>query len=151
VLVQELDRILDRHDVTAPGAIDLVDQGGERRGLARTRGAGHQHESTLEVGEALDDRGHAQLLERLDLPRDRAHDGAERFTLLEDVDAEPGVTGDGIGEVQLELFLEDLALPLRHDAVEGLLQLARGQLGVPVDHLHLTADPDGRRGVRGEV
>ena len=45
VAVQELDRVLDRHDVVGPRAVDQVDERGERRRLARTGRAGDEHET----------------------------------------------------------------------------------------------------------
>src|SRR5258706_8765922 len=43
-LVHELDRVLDGENMALLGFVDLVDHGGERRGLARTRGTGHRSE-----------------------------------------------------------------------------------------------------------
>ena len=43
--VQELDRVLDRHDVVGAGAVHEVDERGERRRLARTGRAGDEHET----------------------------------------------------------------------------------------------------------
>ena len=77
--------------------------------------------------------------------------GAERLALLEDVDAEPGVTGDRVREVELEVLLERLPLALGHHAVQRGLQLLGGQRGVTREDLHLAADPDGGRGAEGQV
>src|SRR5512140_1554685 len=45
VRVQVLDRILDRHDVLVTLAVDLVDDGRQRRRLAGARGPGHEHQA----------------------------------------------------------------------------------------------------------
>jgi len=55
--MDELDRILDRHDVIVALAVDLVDHGGERRRLAGPGRPGHQNEPLGSVGELLDDLG----------------------------------------------------------------------------------------------
>ena len=55
VLVQELDRVLDGDDVVGAGAVDQVDERGERRRLAGTGRAGDEHEAAGEGGEPADD------------------------------------------------------------------------------------------------
>ena len=49
VAVQELDRVLDGHDVTGALPVHDVDHRGQRRGLARSRGAGDDDEPALEA------------------------------------------------------------------------------------------------------
>ena len=56
VPVHELDRILDREDVVAPRAVDLVDQRREGRRLARAGRSGEQDDAALLFGEFGDDR-----------------------------------------------------------------------------------------------
>ena len=64
VAVQELDRVLDGHDVHRLGAVHDVDQRRERRRLAGAGRAGHEHEATRQVGEALDrSAGSAEAVE----------------------------------------------------------------------------------------
>ena len=45
VRVQELDRVLDRHDVLVARLVDLVDHRRQRGGLARAGRAGDEHEA----------------------------------------------------------------------------------------------------------
>ena len=52
VRVQELDRVLDREDVLVARLVDLVDDRGERRRLARAGRAGDEHEAARLLGEA---------------------------------------------------------------------------------------------------
>src|SRR3546814_14986026 len=54
VLVQELHRVLDGHDVAVAGPVDLVDDGSERGGLPRPGGTRDQDEAALEVSELAD-------------------------------------------------------------------------------------------------
>ena len=49
--VDDLDRVLEGDDVAGRGAVDVVDQGGERGRLAGAGGAADQHQPVLEVGE----------------------------------------------------------------------------------------------------
>ena len=64
VLVHELDRIFDRDDVARVLAVDQVDDRGERGRLAAAGRAGDQHHARLEIGEAVHDRRHAELVDR---------------------------------------------------------------------------------------
>ena len=50
VAVHEFDGIFDREDVVRLGLVDAVENGGQRRGLARAGRAGDQHDAVLEVG-----------------------------------------------------------------------------------------------------
>ena len=57
VLVDELDRVLDREDVLGARAVHLVDQRRERRRLARAGWAGDQDEAARLLGELVEGRG----------------------------------------------------------------------------------------------
>ena len=63
VHVHELDRILDSKDVLVALGIDLVDHRRQRRGLARTRGPGHEYEPARLVAQLADHRGQTELVE----------------------------------------------------------------------------------------
>ena len=56
VLVEELDGVLDGHDVRLALGVDHVHHGGERGRLPRARRAGDHHEPSREAGEVGDDR-----------------------------------------------------------------------------------------------
>ena len=73
--VQDLDRVLDRDDVTRLVLVDVVDHRGERRRLARAGRTGDEHEPALLLGEPAADRRQAQLLHRRDA---RQHAAAAR-------------------------------------------------------------------------
>ena len=51
--VEDLDRVLDRDDVLAPRAVDVVDHRRERGRLARAGRAGDEHEAAMLLGQAL--------------------------------------------------------------------------------------------------
>ena len=61
--VEDLDRVLDRHDVRPARAVDAVEHRRERGRLAGAGGAGDEHEPALLLGEGLDARRQAQLVE----------------------------------------------------------------------------------------
>ena len=72
VVVQELDRILDRQDVLRARPVDPVDQRRERRRLAGAGRAGDEHEAARLLAELVEALGQCELLERLDARRDHA-------------------------------------------------------------------------------
>src|SRR5437667_2353796 len=72
-LVNELDRVLDGEDVALLVFVDLVDHGGERRGLARARGTGDEDDAARLIDDLREDLWCPQLFERQDLRGDRAH------------------------------------------------------------------------------
>ena len=78
VAVQELDRVLDRDDVLVHRPVHVVDHRRERGRLAGAGGAGEQDDAALLLGEAGDDRREVELLDRLDVHRDRAQDERDR-------------------------------------------------------------------------
>ena len=57
--------------------------------------------------------------------RDAAERGADRSALEEAVDAEAGDARDGVGEVELLVGLEALALVVVEEAVDGVARLLR--------------------------
>ena len=112
---QELDRVLDRHDVAGAIRVDVVDHRRERRRLAATGGPGHQNETARLHGDALDDLGQVQLVDRLHAEGDHAEDDADGAALHERVDAEAAQARKRVGEVDLVGLLEVRLLPRRHD------------------------------------
>ena len=138
VLVQELDRVLDRHDVALPLGVHDVDHRGEGRRLTRPGGARHHDEPALEPGEIGDDRRQPELIDLLDLERDHAEGGPDRVPLHVDVHAEPGAPGQRVRHVELELLLEPLAQLLREDRVDHPLEAARRERRVAL-HAHQVA------------
>ena len=117
-LVHELDRILDRDDVVLAVLVGVVDDGGERGRLARSRRPRDEHEALAEERGALEDRGQPELVRRDDLRRDLAEDGAAARALHEEVGAEAGHAGDLVAEVDVAGFLEHLDLLLGSDLVQ---------------------------------
>src|SRR4051812_38146530 len=88
VLVNELDRILDRDDVIGPRAVDVVDHRRQGRRLARTRRSGHEDEAFLESAHLEDRWRELQLLDRANARRNLAEDGAHPAAIEKHVRAE---------------------------------------------------------------
>src|SRR5207247_5899105 len=101
VAVEELDRVLDREDVLRPVAVDLVDQRGERRRLTRARRARDEDEPARLLGELVQRRRDAELLERLQLGRDETEGRPDRLALEVDVHTKAGEARDRMREVEL--------------------------------------------------
>jgi hypothetical protein len=108
--VQELDRILDRHDMGRARPVDVIDHSGERRALAAARRSRDQHEPALLVGDLLQHGGQAQFLDRRDLHRDDAQHEADGASLLEDVAPETAEPGHAVRKVDFLPLLELLSL-----------------------------------------
>ena len=127
VAVHELDRVLDRENVVAAGAVDLVDDRRERRRLTGTGRPGDENETARILGEAVQDVREVQLLERLDLLRNEPERRSDRFALVVDVDAEAREARHRVREVELTLQLEVLLLLAREDAIEERARVVRGE------------------------
>ena len=64
VLVEELDRVLDRDDVERLRPVEVTDHRGERRALAVAGRADDEHEAAILLGEHRARRRAAEILER---------------------------------------------------------------------------------------
>src|SRR5206468_8819060 len=106
VLGSVLDRVLDGDDVAVGRAVDVVDHGGERGGLAAAGGAGDEDESAPFRGDALDDRRQAELADLPHARRDQAQRGLHLTALVEDVDAETPELGVAVARVHLQPLAE---------------------------------------------
>ena len=101
--MQELDWILDRHDVARRCRVDVVHHCGQRGRLAGAGGAGDEHDAARLLGHLPDRVGQTELADRREAIRDAPADERDRASLAEGVDAEPGQSGDGEREVDLSL------------------------------------------------
>ena len=117
VVMDVLDRILDRHDVGLAGRVDLVEHRRECRALAAAGRAGQQHQALLAVGEFLHDGRQPELLHRQDVERNLADRHRDHAALHVDVRSVARQTLDAEGEVELLGGLVFLALVVRHHAV----------------------------------
>ena len=88
VLVDELDRVLDGHHVAAAVAVDVIDHRRQRGGFARAGRARHQHQSARPHADVLGDLRQHQVVDRLDLDRNRPQHRAHVPALPEAVHAE---------------------------------------------------------------
>ena len=106
VLVQELDRILDGEDVFGARLVDQIDEGRQRRRLARPGRTGHQHDAVLERGGVGHGGRKVQIGERRNLRRNDPHHDRIGAALAKDVDAKAGSLGQRIGEIAGALIVE---------------------------------------------
>ena len=67
--------------------------------------------------------GQAELVDRGQAERDQAEGGADRAALVVGVDTEAGVAGDRVGEVELPVGLQALALVAGEDRVDDLARV----------------------------
>ena len=130
VLVQELDRVLDRHDVRRARPVGQVEQRRERRRLTRSGRSGDQHEATRQVCEPGHRLGHAEFVERLDVERDGPERGAIGRALLVQVHPEATEALDAVGQVEFMGVLEVLPLLGGDDRAQQHRGVDGGQLVV---------------------
>ena len=149
--VQELDRVLDRHDVLVARLVDLVDDGRERGRLPGAGRAGHEHEAARATRQLVHHRRQAELVDRLQLGGDETEGGADRRALVVRVDAEAGETGDRIREVDLPVGLQPLALVVAEDRVHDLTGHRGVELGKSLERRQPASDADRGRRARGDV
>src|ERR1041385_3529371 len=126
VLVDELDRILDRNDVVAAGAIHIVDHRRERRRFAGAGGAGDEDQPLLELAQSENRRRELELFGGGYLGGYPAEDGAHALPVEKDVAAEPGEPGNLVSEVRIVALLELDAVLARHDRLDELDDVFRG-------------------------
>src|SRR5436190_2094377 len=75
-LVHELDRVLDRDDVVLAVLVGVVDDGGQRGGLAGAGRPRHQDQALVQHGRFLEERRQPEVVGGQHLGRDLAEDGA---------------------------------------------------------------------------
>ena len=109
--VEHLDRVLDRHDVLAPRAVDLVEHGRERRRLAGAGRSRDEHQPALLVRESRDTSGQVQLAEARDLVRDHTERERDRASLAEPVDAKARKPLGRVGRVEVAALVEQQTTP----------------------------------------
>ncbi len=86
------DRILERDDVVVAVLVDLIDEGGERGGLAGADGAGDEDEAVVIAGQGRQVSRQAEFLHRADLGVDDAEGHVDAEALLDDGGAEAAVS-----------------------------------------------------------
>ena len=129
--------------ITSSMAASVVD-------LPEPVGPGDQHEAARLRGEVAQDAGQAEGVQGRHVLRDQAERGADRGALEVGVHAEAGLAGDGVGQVDLPVGLQLLALGVGQDRVHDLAHLLRAQHG-RVDGPQLAALAQHRRRARRQV
>ena len=127
--VEDLDRVLDRHDVPVVVVVDEVDHRAERRRLTRACRSGDEDEAAWVIGELANDGRQTERLERRDVALDAPQHEADRAALAHHVDAEATEARHGVGEVGLGARDELFCPLLRHDRERDPLGLDRRDRG----------------------
>ncbi len=116
--VDELDRVFDGDHVGVASLVDVLDHGGQGRGLAAPGRARHEHDPVGRDRDVLEDRGQAHLVDGRGRERDQADHCPHVTSLVKHVDAEARHALDLEAEVDLPLGLEALAVVVLQDRVE---------------------------------
>ena len=148
---EELDRVLDRHDVAGLVRIDVIDHRRQRRRLTGTGRPGDENQAALLAGDLLQHLGQEQLLDRGDLEGNDAEHDADGATLLEDVHAEAAQTRNAVRQVELVLRLELLLLVIVHDAERHPRDLLGRKAARVLERHQVAVDAEHRRQASLEV
>ena len=130
VAVQKFNRVLNRDDVAAAGAVDFVDDAGEGGGFAASRRSGDQHQAPflpVQVDDGVWDmerRGVRQA------EREHAQHCREGAALPVGIAAEAAEAGDGEGKIVVPALQQRVDVPAFRPLVnlpENLARVARRQ------------------------
>ena len=122
--------------------ISSIDRG-QRGRLARAGRARDEHEAARPLGQLVQDDRQAELVDGLDRERDQAEGRPDRAALVVGVDTEASASWDRVGEVDLPVGLQALALIVGQDRVDRLARLLGGHDGVVLQRLEASPDPYG--------
>ena len=139
VAEDEFDGVFQCEDVAGTVGVAVVDERGERGGLAHAGGTHHQEEAARLQDQLLQHRWHAQRVELGDVTRDVAHHRGGRAALTEERDTEAAHVLHAVADVQLVLFLEALPLLVVDGRTQERLGLLRHQALVGCRHGHHVA------------
>ena len=148
--VEELDWVLDRHDVFVSLAVDLVDHRRECGRFSRSSRSGNQNQTAWLAAQLLDDRRQTEFAEPEYLVGNLPKRGRDRAALMEDVRAEPGEAFEAEREVEFEVLFEPLFLLVGEDRVDEFLGFGGVERRV-VERRENAVDPDLGRGVRRQM
>ncbi len=143
-LVHEFDRVFDGENVVGTVVIAVVDHARERGGLARTRGAGNEHQAARQHAQVAEDLRRAEIIQVDDVRGNAAENGARAAVLVEGIDAKPRQLRNFEGEIGFEELFEGLALLVVHDVVHHAVHFLVGKRR-HVDPFHVAIDADHRR------
>ena len=151
VLVQELDRVLDRQDVALARGVDRVDQCRESRALARPGRAGHEHQTARELCKPCGHRWESELVDASDRLRYQPVDRRYVTSLFEHVAPKARSTGDTERDVEFARLLEQVLLTVGQQAVHQPLGLVSGQGLMVIQPVELTVDTNHGRNPARQV
>ena len=148
--MQELDRVLDAHDVLVAFFVDLV-TGPTGSGKSTTLASMvDKDEPAGLLRHLLYGLGEPELLKARNLLRNSTKGRAKGAALEVHVDAEAGRARQGVGDVQLPVVLQALALLVGENIVDHLPRRIRRQHRI-LQGLHLAVNPDHGRQTHGDV
>ena len=145
IRVTELDGVLDRENVFALVAVDVIEQCRERRGLAGSRRPRHHHQPALQFGELEHLHRQAEFLDTEDPARQHPDGRGEPHVMVEHIAADPQRAGHFIREVDIVIALEAGTRIGIHDLAEHQLNqflryhLAGERFDLSVDAQHRRA------------
>ena len=151
VAEDELDRVFQREDVAGAVGVAVVDQRGQRGGLAHAGGPHHQEEAARLQDQLLQHGRHAQRVELGDVAGNVADDGSRGAPLAEQRNPEAAHVLQAVADVEFVLVLKTLPLLVVDGRAQQGLGLLRGQALVRSgQRMHGAVDLDLDRGAHGD-
>ena len=150
MVVVILDRVLNRHNVTFPVGIDVVNHGGQRCGLTGAGWPSDYKETTGTTNQVLANLRETDLIKGQQAVGDLAQHHADDALLLEHRHAETSGGAEGKAEVRSAHFLQFLLILFRSHALHELHHvLGLKRLGGQV--AQATTEADGGRPSAGKM
>src|SRR5439155_17764843 len=110
----------------------LVAPRSPRRDAAGAGRTSNEHEAARAARDLVHGGGQGEVVDRGQAEGDQAKGGADCSTLVVSVDTEARMPRDGVGEVQLPVRLQPLALVAGEDRVDDLARIGARELGIGV-------------------
>jgi hypothetical protein len=104
VRMEELDRVLNGNDVVRVFLVDLTDDGSQGRRLARTGGAGDEHNASAQIHHIRQLLREVEGFKTWDGAGNYAHYDCATAALHEDVDPETSATRQPVGDIAFALL-----------------------------------------------
>src|SRR5215212_541457 len=151
IAMQELNRILDGHDVPAARRVDAIDHRRQGRGLPRAGGACNQDQPASFLRNLFDYWRQTELCGSLCSIGNDAKHNAYGTALLKNVCAKTSQARYAVADIYFRHLLEALLLSIGHDRERHVQSIFRLQTGSVGDRVKFTADTHNRERPHLEV
>ena len=151
MIMQKLDRVLDRQNMIVTLDIDLIDHRCKRRRFTRTGWPGHEDEAAWFLAHVGNHGGQAESVERLDLIRNGTKHRSDRTFLVKKIGTKTRHTLEAEREIEFEVFLKPVLLRICQHGVCQPFCIRWRHRGQPRQRCQMAVNTDLRRRIGGKV